>query len=56
MLIGLTAGTCLIHMYMCRMSGEGLDDITAAGFSGLCEGVQEQMIAWSWRQQCEFER
>lgn len=52
--IGLTAWSCLIHMYMCRMSGEGLDDITAAGFSALwlCERVQEQMIVWS--RQCEF--
>lgn len=43
----VTAWTCLIHMYMCRMSAEGLDDITAAGFSGLRERVQGQMIAWA---------
>lgn len=44
---GVTAWTCLIHMYMCRMSGKGLDDITAAGISGLRERVQGQMIAWA---------
>lgn len=43
----VTARTCLIHIYMCRMSGEGLDDITAVGFSGLRERVQRQMIAWA---------